>query len=111
MIALPDMKGPGRLDEENVLHCPECDGGLIWPNPAAPDPYRWEMRTLMGYGYNDPDHHHDDNCKTRCYYCPACEKYLTVAIRRSCPNCDWKGKPSCSCHSGPKYDQWPKENP
>ena len=61
--------------------------------------------TLVGY-FSPPGHDHDDNCKGRVYRCPN-GHYTKVFKRAICPACDWKGKQTCWCHEGEKWDEWP----
>jgi hypothetical protein len=77
--------------------CPECSE-LFTSRSGT-------MSTLVGF--RSPEgHNHDDNCTGREYYCPNGHK-TTIALRRSCPSCDWRGKETCFCHPGGKVDRWP----
>lgn len=49
---------------------------------------------------------HDDNCMRRGARCGN-GHWSTVALRRRCDHCGWKGKEFCECHDGAKLDEWP----
>jgi hypothetical protein len=59
-------------------------------------------------GYQSPEgHDHDDNCMSRSALCSAGHS-TTIALRRNCPACDWRGKAECrTCGGGIKLDAWP----
>lgn len=62
-------------------------------------------QTCVGYS-SPPGHSHDDNCITGYAICDN-DHIVGISIRRTCPECDWKGKESCWCHPGKKLDKWP----
>jgi len=53
------------------------------------------------------EHDHNDNCLARDYICGNGHRTL-LCLRRSCPNCLWRGKTHCECHQGAKVEQWPR---
>jgi hypothetical protein len=73
------------------MKCPKCD--------AECKSHGGTSITLVGYDG------HDDNCMNRRYGC-TCGQRWTESLRRTCPDCGWKGKETCFCHTGPKVDQW-----
>jgi hypothetical protein len=64
-----------------------------------------EGHTLVGYGRGECGRMHDDNCLSDLYTCPNGHRAV-VFLRRSC-ECGWKGKQSCECHDGLKFETWP----
>jgi hypothetical protein len=80
--------------------CPQCSEPFVR--------HGGESATLVGSS-SPKGHDHDDNCLKRIYVCPNGHKTL-LSVRRSCPKCDWKGKPDCFCHKGAKVDRWPASN-
>lgn len=113
----PTEKPSLALDLEGHLLCPECNQvtravtyrecqtATPFPEHILDKPV--EIQTLVGF-CSPPGHKHDDNCLTRTYQCPHGHK-LSVAVRRSCSACDWRGRAQCFCHPWRKLDQWPKE--
>jgi hypothetical protein len=75
-----------------------CGKELFWSDP--------EMSTLVGYMPTRDGHIHDNNCLKRGYTCEAGHQ-MVLSIRRSCKDCDWRGKVQCFCHKGDKVDAWP----
>jgi len=83
------------------MKCPECGKQSAGFSEAA---------TLVGFSTHIDElgeHFHDDNCLKRYYICPNGHRWIE-SLRRRCsnPKCDWRGKPNCFCHPGPKVDQW-----
>jgi hypothetical protein len=81
------------------VKCNQCGGPFIHRGGT--------VETLVGF-LSPPGHDHDDNCKSRAYYCA--EGHMAGVFKRNaCPNpdCDWKGKEECWCHPGKKVEEWP----
>ncbi len=84
------------------MNCPNCGAPFVHHSST--------YSTLVGFIVTNEGHEHDDNCLKRTYYCANGHK-IELSLRRSCPNCDWKGKKVCSCHDGEKIDKWPELKP
>lgn len=84
------------------MNCPQCGAPFV--------SHSYTCSTLVGFIITDEGHEHDDNCLKRIYVC-AYGHSTELSLRRTCPNCDWKGCKTCSCHKGEKIDKWPELNP
>lgn len=84
------------------MNCPECGTPFV--------EHSFTCATLVGPIITNEGHEHDDNCLKRTYYC-ANGHSTVLSLRRTCPNCDWKGKKTCFCHQGGKIDTWPELRP
>ncbi len=68
--------------------------------------YDHEISTLVGY-LSPNGHDHDDNCRSRTYYCD--DDHTTVIRKRNrCPSCDWVGRDECSVCNTTALDEWPE---
>jgi len=84
-----------------TTNCPKCNGKMVCEGTSS---------TLVYYT-SPQGHDHDDNCRSRSYFCTECGEELLISKRNKCPNpdCNWVGKESCWCHEGKKVDEWPEE--
>lgn len=86
----------GRV-EMNLL-CSECGAPMYGDGLIT--------QTIVGYGRAECGRSHDDNCRIQIYLCPHGHQ-RRVSKRNSC-ECGWKGKTTCFCHDGEKFDEWPE---
>ncbi len=81
-----------------IAKCPKCGEAMS---------HSGTMTTLLGF-ISPAGHNHDDNCRTRNYFCK-CGYSEIVSKRNKCQACDWVGKETCFCHIGKKVDTWPED--
>ena len=80
------------------MTCVQCGGPFV--------SHSGDITTLVGFS-SPPGHRHDDNCLRRVYVC-AQGHATRLFLRRSCPACDWQGRPTCFCHVGQQLPAWPE---
>lgn len=83
------------------------DGVLICDQCSLPMVPQGAILETMVYYKPVNGHSHDDNCLNQLYRCEN-NHTANVSKRRTCTECDWKGKDNCGCHPNLKVDEWPK---
>lgn len=82
----------------DLAACPQCNGAFVSVGESG--------YTCVGYE-SPPGHDHDDNCLTSYVVCENGHR-TRFSVQRSCPACDWRGKPDCCNGDMPaKIREWP----